>query len=275
MKPLSLTKQLSDPNFSGCIVGIELGQWTQVADALKVAASLAQTPVSGFNVGALAVGTSGRIYLGANLEFVGAPLNAGLHAEQSAVINAWIHGESEIHTLVVSEMPCGHCRQFLFELHGASGLRIIAKGRTTNLSELMPDPFGHARKKGHGLLDSPIQRLKNIHPKRSDNEQRAINAAIHSYTPYTQSPEGCVIESINGHHFAGRAAESIAFNPSVPPILAALNQKNLSAHRAEAISRCTHAKLATALIHSVSFSESIMRGICRTPVESVLMETED
>ena len=51
------------------------------------------SPHSNFYVGAIAVGDSGNFYFGANMEFVGVPLSASIHAEQSAVMNAWIHGE--------------------------------------------------------------------------------------------------------------------------------------------------------------------------------------
>jgi cytidine deaminase len=269
-----LLRVLQHPDFSGDFNGVSGHKASTLECLLELAREFASAPISGFKVGALAIGKSGKGYLGANMEFTGVPLHASLHAEQSAVINAWMHGESGIESLTVSELPCGHCRQFLLELHGAAELPIRANGHSKNLAALMPEPFAQTRSKGRGLLDSPAQKLIAIQTETSDHAKRAINAASRSYTPYSQSPEGFMIEMIDGHHFAGRAAESVAFNPSVPAIITALNQLNLSARRRVAISRCTHAKLATALTHSLAFSAAVMRGICSVPIESVLMETD-
>ncbi|HKK19536.1 MAG TPA: cytidine deaminase [Opitutales bacterium] len=270
-----LSEALCSPQFSGCFEPADGPEPALVHALIALAKEFSVAPISGFQVGALAVARSGRCYLGANMEFTGVPLHASLHAEQSAVINAWMHGEQAIDSLHVSELPCGLCRQFLLEIYDAAKLPIIVKTAATTLAELMPQPFINRRPKGQSLLDSPPRNLVNIHPEPGNHIQRAINAASRSYTPYSQSPEGFIIETINGHHLAGRVAESIALNPSVPAAIAALNQMNLSAQRKVSISRCTHARLATALTQSYAFSESLMRGICSTPVESVLMESVD
>lgn len=270
---LNLADALSHPQFSGYFKEIPSPGSFDLESLIELAREFALAPISGFKVGALAIGKSGKCYLGANMEFTGVPLHASLHAEQSAVINAWIHGEQAIDLLLVSELPCGHCRQFLLELHGAAELSIIVKGVNTSLAELMPAPFTRHRARGRGLLGNPKQRLISVQANPGENAQRAINAATRSYTPYSQSPESFVIETINGRHFAGRTVESIAYNPSVPAVITALNQLNLSAHRKTSINRCTHAKLATALTHSLTFSEMLMRGICNVPIENVLMET--
>ncbi|MFO8026877.1 MAG: cytidine deaminase [Opitutales bacterium] len=268
-----LAAALCSPQFSGCFEPALVGDASSREALLGLAGEFSLAPISGFKVGALAIGKSGNGYLGANMEFTGVPLHATLHAEQSAVINAWMHGEAAIHSLRVSKLPCGHCRQFLLELHGAAELTIIVEDAAAKLAELMPAPFEQIRPKGRGLLESPRQKLVSTQAGASDNAQRAINAASRSYTPYSQSPEGFIIETINGQHFAGRMAESLAFNPSVPPVVTALNQMNLSAQRKVSISRCTHARLATALTQSFAFSEALMRGICNVPVENVLMES--
>ena len=65
---------------------------------------------------AVALGASGRIFFGVNLEFARLPLYNSVHAEQFLVVNALHHGETEIRKLAVSEAPCGHCRQFYSEL---------------------------------------------------------------------------------------------------------------------------------------------------------------
>lgn len=264
---------LSRSDFSGYFVLKNGHDQSDYEGLLELAREFARPPISDFNVGALAIGASGKCYLGANMEFSGVPLHASLHAEQSAVLNAWGHGESMIQSLIVSETPCGHCRQFLLELHGAAELPIKSKGARRKLAELMPEPFAETRAKGHGLLDSSPLSLASSQSDLSDNARRAIDAASRSYTPYSQSPEGFVIETEGGQHFVGRNAESIAFNPSVPAVITALNQMNFSAHRKATIRHCTHAMLASALPHSLAFSEQVIRGICSAPVESVLMDS--
>ncbi|MBP5211685.1 MAG: hypothetical protein J6Z30_02390, partial [Pyramidobacter sp.] len=51
---------------------------------LPRAAELVNVPISNFRVGAAALGASGRVWLGANQEFAGLPLNFTVHAEQAA-----------------------------------------------------------------------------------------------------------------------------------------------------------------------------------------------
>lgn len=271
----TLVEALCHPQFSGLIEARRVEKVPSKEELLGLARGFALSPISGFQVGAVAIAKSGNAYLGANMEFTGVPLHASLHAEQSAAINAWMHGESVIESLFVSEVPCGHCRQFLLELHEGPKLPIIVGGTSQTLDQLMPEPFAPKRSKAQGLLDSPPRKLIKIHPDDSSYSQRAINAASRSYTPYSQSPEGFIIETMNGQHFAGRTAECIAFNPSVPAVITALNQMNLSANRRESIIRCTHAKLATALTHSLAFSDALMRNISSVPVESVLMESAE
>jgi cytidine deaminase len=269
----ALLDQLGSPAFKGKFTDLSDSPQLLAPSLLPLAASFSIAPISGFNVGAIAVGASGAFYLGANLEFVGAPLSATLHAEQSAILNAWMHGESSVTTLAISAAPCGFCRQFLWELPNASDLAILIEGQQTTLSQLLPMPFGPLRKPGNSLLDSPASTLESIIPLTSDHSQRAVNAAQRSYTPYTHSPEGFIIDCADGNYFTGRTAESIAFNPSVPAILCALNQRNLSNSRNYSIERCSHAKLATSLHSSVELATSILRGISNVKVQTIAMES--
>lgn len=267
-----LLSQLCSTGFRGRITGFSRPAVELAHALLPLAASFSVAPVSKFNVGAVAVGASGALYLGANLEFLGAPLSATLHAEQSAVLNACTHGEPSITALAISEAPCGFCRQFLWELSEANKLSIIVGATRTNLEQLLPMPFGEPRKPGHGLLDSAST---TITPINDDISQLAADAAQRSYVPYTHAPEGFVIECADGQHFAGRSAESIAFNPSVPAVLSALNQRNLSSSRNEAIKCCTQAKLATSLNSSCELAASLIRSISNVKIQTVLLEREE
>jgi len=265
-------QQLSANEFSGCLRDLEGDPLTIGRNLLPFATAFSVSPISGFAVGAVAVGESGAFYLGANLEFAGTGLGATLHAEQSAVLNAWIHGETALSHLFVSNVPCGHCRQFLTELSCSDRMRLHFGEECASLENLLPGPFGARPRAGRGLLDSPMVELECIRTVEDSLAQRAINAAQRSYTPYTRANEGFVIEGDNGQHFAGRAAESVAFNPSVSAVVCAVNQRNLSAGRSFSIKRCVHARLVTAVNGTVDLSKSILARITGAPVEEVLLE---
>ncbi|MFL2833325.1 MAG: cytidine deaminase [Coraliomargaritaceae bacterium] len=268
---VQLISELKDPDFNGQINSVSPAR---ANDLLKLATCFSIAPISGFYVGAIAVGRSGKLYLGANMEFQGVPLSASLHAEQSAILNAWMHEERELLALHVSETPCGHCRQFMRELSNPSNLKIYCKGQTFQIEDLLPGAFGENRKKGHGLLDSMATNLESVKTKPHTRSQHAINAAQRSYTPYSQSPEGFVAQCLDGHFFSGRAAESIAFNPSVSGVVVALNQRNLSSRRSVAITACTQAKLATALNSPLAQAKAIMKHIAEASVDEVQMEVQ-
>ena len=267
--------QLCSEDFSGRITDFSSSASEHASALLPLAATFSVAPISGFHVGAIAVGASGALYLGANLEFANAPLSATLHAEQSAVLNAWMHGEASLQALAISAAPCGFCRQFLWELAEANKLPIIVGDMRTNLEQLLPMPFGEPRQPGHGLLDSSPTALQSITPITDKGAQRAIDAAQHSYTPYTNTPEGFAVECANGKHFAGRAAENIAFNPSVPAMLCALNQRNLSSNRNQPIVRCTQATLSTSQHTSSSLAASILRSISNVKIQTIPLEPKE
>lgn len=210
-------------------------------DLLPLAASFAQAPVSSFQVGAVVAGTpppgaaEPALYLGANLEFAGEALGFSLHAEQAAVLNAWQAGETRLSRLATSAPPCGHCRQFLHELAGAAQLRLVTAGRdpqhptVQTLAELLPHPFGpHELGMRGGLLD-PDRRstpLRIEPPTEADDPlvAAALEAASHSYAPYTDGHAGAAVQTVDGRIAAGRLAENAAFNPSLTPLAAAASR---------------------------------------------------
>jgi cytidine deaminase len=268
----ALIEQLQARHFSGCLTPATRPAIELAPQLVALAAQFAIAPLSVFQVGAVAVGASGRLFLGANLEFAAAPLSASLHAEQSALLNAWMHGERAIHTLAISTAPCGHCRQFLSELSNAATLTIYVKQTRTTLKNLYPMPFGAPRPAGHGLLDSPATELGHVHPLRGESAQRAFNAAQHSYVPYTGAAEGFAITCADGHSYSGRAAESCAFNPSIPAAISALNQRNLSSSRDAPIIACCHATSATEQHSNRELSASLLRRLSDAPIQSVPLE---
>ena len=262
----TLKKLIINPLFSGKITGIDSKFAEQI---LPLAKAFSLHPISGFAVGAIAVGKSGDLYIGANIEFSGVPLHATIHAEQSALINAWMHKESEVVALYVSELPCGHCRQFLRELSNIERLKIFVGGHTYKLETLLPNAFGEAPKKGFGLLDTRTTKLEIGQAKLNASIQCVIDAAERSYTPYSHSPEGFYIQCIDGNFFSGCVAECAAFNPSVPSVIVALNQRNLSTSRDVPISKAIQIKVKTCRNDPLTFAQSVINSISDCKVESV------
>ena len=99
---VQLISELNESEISGKINSVRPAR---ASDLLDLATCFSVAPISGFYVGASAVGKSGKLYLGANMEFKGVPLSASLHAEQSAILNAWTHEEREVVALHVSDTP--------------------------------------------------------------------------------------------------------------------------------------------------------------------------
>ncbi|XP_020974694.1 cytidine deaminase 1 isoform X2 [Arachis ipaensis] len=107
---------------------------------------LARPPISNFRVAAVGLGSSGRIYVGVNLEFPGLPLHHSVHAEQFLVTNLLLNGETSLTSFAVSAAPCGHCRQFLQELRDSENIQILIisdnNDQFTPLSDFLPHRFG-------------------------------------------------------------------------------------------------------------------------------------
>src|SRR5579884_2021033 len=111
---------------------------------LPAAQKLARPPISNFRVGAIALGTSGTLYPGANIEIPGNPLNQTVHAEQAAIANAYAKRERGIKAIAVTDAPCGHCRQFLNEIEGGERIRVlIPNQRTRTIADLLPSSASH------------------------------------------------------------------------------------------------------------------------------------
>jgi len=123
-------------------------KWSQeelVTQAMQ-AREHAYAPYSGYTVGAVLLGKSGRVYTGCNVENAVYPLC--ICAERVAVVKAVSEGEREFTALAVATQnggsPCGSCRQTLREF-GADIVVLIAdaagKYRETTVAELLPDGF--------------------------------------------------------------------------------------------------------------------------------------
>jgi cytidine deaminase len=195
-----------------------------IQDLLEQAKGFSRVPISEFHVGTLVIGESGQAYLGTNLEFSNQPIAQTVHAEQFAVALARQHGETNIRHLVTSALPCGHCRQFLFEIGNPElPITVIEDGQwsTWPLKELLPHAFSLADP-DIGLF-TPAPHALQLNSQRNDDlAARALDAACAAYAPYTQSYGSTAILMEDGQIFTGCTLESAAYNPTLPSLQAAL-----------------------------------------------------
>jgi cytidine deaminase len=214
-------------------------------------------PISGFRVGAVARGSSGAFYLGANLELPGTTLGSTVHAEQSAVANAWLGGEEGLAAIAVSAAPCGHCRQFLNELTTAATLEVLVAGREPRLlAELLPESFGPADLGVRAGLMSP--RANGLALDSSDPlVLAALAAAEASYAPYSRAFAGVALETATGAVYTGRYAENAAFNPSLTPLACALALRALGGGGGAALTRAVLVEAPTQVSQAAATAEAL------------------
>lgn len=115
------------------------------ARALEVA-ERAYAPYSKFRVGAAALVDDGRIITGCNVE--NASYGLGLCAECALVSMLAVTGGGRLVAVVTvgngrPVMPCGRCRQLLFE-HGGHELLVDGTGEPQPMSAVLPHAFGPA-----------------------------------------------------------------------------------------------------------------------------------
>ena len=195
-----------------------------VRELLPWAEAYTSPPISNFRVGAIALGLSGALYAGANLEFPGESLSFTVHAEQAAVYNAWTHGETGVTLIASTAAPCGYCRQFLNELTTASELRVMLPGQPpAPLAALLPAAFG-PRDLGlaGGLMQPATISLALAEPSTDPVVAAALAAACTAYAPYSGTYAGVGLRTADGALYQGRYAENAAFNPSLSPLQGAL-----------------------------------------------------
>ena len=125
-------------------------------DALKAhaieAMKTAYAPYSNFRVGAAAVVDDGRIVTGCNVE--NASYGVGLCAECGLVSELARTGGGKLVAFSCVDgdgntlMPCGRCRQLLFE-HATPGMILETVSGKKLITEVLPDAFGPEDLKGN------------------------------------------------------------------------------------------------------------------------------
>ena len=106
----------------------------------------AYAPYSNYHVGAAALGESGLIYSGANIE--NAAYSPTICAERLAIFKAVEAGERRIAAVAVctdeGATPCGPCRQVMLEFGPEMTVLVVdaaGEHRETSLPALLPDAF--------------------------------------------------------------------------------------------------------------------------------------
>lgn len=239
---------------------------------LPLAAACAQTPISNFQVGAIAQGLSGNFYFGANMEFSAVQLQQTVHAEQSAVSHAWMRNERGLRAVTVNYTPCGHCRQFMNELRNAASLRIQLPGRQPAvLSHYLPDSFGPVDLHIDTLLMDDVNHgatLQNVNALA----RRALDVANRSHAPYSKAISGIALETSSGNIYTGRYAENAAFNPSLPPLQVALNLMNLAGDEPCTIKHAAVVERRHAVVSHWAISQIMLAELGCTDIEHHFIE---
>ena len=119
--------------------------WPALRSAARAAKERAYAPYSRFPVGAAALVDDGRIVSGCNVE--NASYGLGLCAECGLVSALHVSGGGRLVALTCVGpdgellMPCGRCRQLLWE-HGGAALLLQTESGVRPMSEILPDAFG-------------------------------------------------------------------------------------------------------------------------------------
>jgi cytidine deaminase len=122
------------------------------ADAIE-AMGHAYAPYSRFPVGAAALVEDGRVVTGCNVE--NAAYGVTLCAECGVVSQLHITGGGKLTHFVCVDgtgsviMPCGRCRQLLWE-NGGPGLLVWTVSGVKKMTDVLPDAFGPEDLVKHG-----------------------------------------------------------------------------------------------------------------------------
>jgi cytidine deaminase len=119
--------------------------WAALQEAAVAAMGHAYAPYSHFPVGAAAVVDDGRVVTGCNVE--NAAYGVALCAECGMVSQLHITGGGRLTHVVCVDgagaviMPCGRCRQLLYE-NGGPEMELMTGSGVRRMDEVLPDAFG-------------------------------------------------------------------------------------------------------------------------------------
>lgn len=119
--------------------------WDALRAEANAAMKKAYVPYSKFPVGVAALTEDGRVVSGANIE--NASYGLTLCAECSMVSDLFRTGGGRLVAFTCVDgkgnilMPCGRCRQLLFE-HSATGMLLETVSEIKTIDQVIPDAFG-------------------------------------------------------------------------------------------------------------------------------------
>ena len=119
--------------------------WDLLTSEAVAVGARAYAPYSGFPVGAAAKVDDGRVVVGCNVE--NAAYGVTLCAECGVVSQLHLTGGGRLTHFVCVDgagavlMPCGRCRQLLFE-NGGPDLLLLTVSGVRRMDEVLPDAFG-------------------------------------------------------------------------------------------------------------------------------------
>ena len=119
--------------------------WSVLRAAAEEVMTRAYVPYSHFPVGAAALVDDGRVIVGCNVE--NASYGLTLCAECALVSGLHVSGGGRLVAFTCVDrqgnalMPCGRCRQLLWE-HGGADLLVDSVSGIRPMSEVLPDAFG-------------------------------------------------------------------------------------------------------------------------------------
>lgn len=119
--------------------------WGVLREAATDAMTKAYVPYSKFPVGAAAIVTDGRIITGCNVENASYGLTLCAECALVSMLHLTGGGQLVAFTCVDGDgntlMPCGRCRQLLFE-HAVPGMILETVSGIRTIDEVLPDAFG-------------------------------------------------------------------------------------------------------------------------------------
>jgi cytidine deaminase len=124
------------------VTGID---WAALTGAATAVMQNAYAPYSRFSVGAAGLTDAGRVVVGCNVE--NAAYGVGLCAECGMVSQLHATGGGRLVAVVCVDrngevlMPCGRCRQLLWE-SGGPDCRLLTSAGPRSMGEVLPDAFG-------------------------------------------------------------------------------------------------------------------------------------
>ncbi|MCC3282275.1 cytidine deaminase [Arthrobacter caoxuetaonis] len=119
--------------------------WAVLQDAAREAMAHAYVPYSRYSVGAAALTDDGRIVSGCNIENASYGLTLCAECSMISQLNMTGGGRLVAFTCVDGQgqtlMPCGRCRQLLYEFR-APGMQLLTVSGIRTMDEVLPDAFG-------------------------------------------------------------------------------------------------------------------------------------